>query len=286
MTDTPDFEGSRREILSFLLSSFPARSGPTTVQALVYERLGRRCNTEYIAAFWEGVGEKLRGEIIDEYNKRLDEGSATRFVLLDDIGEKIAGTGYRRPAPLPVSFQDALHELDHTEFEALSAAILRVAGCQRFWTTPHSHDQGLDAFGYLDYLGTLSRTAWSGSCPQVVFLAQAKHFLRDRVDAEDIHQLVGAAELAKQDIYTVRNRYKELLFHAFSPVALLYVTSGEIKTTAKRLAIKAGIVLLASNELFRVFDAYWKSSGLKVQQSKRGFLRQLRREIGGIQQAV
>jgi hypothetical protein len=241
---------------------------------------------DYTDQFWRGVGGDLQREVVEEYNRRLSEGGSLRFTFLDDAGEKISGAcGTPNQAKPEVLFQDALNSLKADEFEALSPLVLKIAGCEPVWATPASHDQGLDAFGYSAFFCTKT-IKWKGGIPNVVFLAQAKHYTKYKIDSALIREFVGSVKLAKHDVYAVHSeKYRDLSFRAFSPVALVYLTSGEISHSAKTLAQNAGIVLLASDEIYHVFQDYWQKLKISVPATIKAFKSRLQKDIHGFQVA-
>ena len=76
-----------------------------------------------------------------------------------------------------------------------------------------------------------------------------------------------------------------MTFRAFSPVALVYLTSGEVSRSAKILAQNAGVILLASDEMYCLFTEYWERSGIAVPATQRAFAARLRKETEGFQVA-
>jgi hypothetical protein len=120
----------------------------------------------------------------------------------------------------------------------------------------------------------------------VVFLSQAKHYSKYKVDSSLIREFVGATKLAQHHVYAVHcEKYNDLTFRAFSPVALVYLTSGEISRSAKILAQNAGVILLASDEMYCLFTDYWHRSGAPVPATKRAFTTRLRKETEGFRTA-
>lgn len=241
---------------------------------------------DYTDQFWRGVGKDLQKEVVEEYNRRLSDGGSLRFTFLDDAGEKISGaSGTANQAKPEVLFQDALNALSAGEFESLSPLILKLAGCEPVWATPASHDQGLDAFGFATFFRT-NKIKWKGGVPNVVFLAQAKHYKKYKIDSAQIREFVGSVKLAKHNVYAVHSeKYRDLTFRAFSPVALVYLTSGEISSSAKTLAQNAGVVLLASDEIYHIFQEYWHKIGIAVPATIKAFKARLQKDIRGFQVA-
>ena len=268
----------RAAILCFFLSDYPVQSRPQYLEAVVRDYLGRDFNEDFVDKFWHEQGELVREELIAETNDRIETGASLRYDILDDIGEKLCGAGNASPPSDPrISFQDALQELDPLEFERLAGVLLQWAGCHATWLTPQSHDQGLDAFGYANFFAVGDK--WPCARPEVIFLVQAKHYVKQRVSSYDLREFIGASECAKHRTYAVQGeRYTDLDVRPFAPVALIFVTSGELKTTAKTHAQHSGMLVVASDELFELCDVYWRKQGIHVPKTKRSYLSRLRKE--------
>jgi len=201
---------TRADILSFLLTEYPLDSSVRYLEEVARSFLLGEYNEEFVEKFWHDQGTRFREEFVSETNSRIDLGASLRYEVLDDEGEKLRGAGAAaRPQDPRLAFQDALQELTPLEFERLAGVLLQWAGCHSAWLTPESHDQGLDAFGYAAFFPV--EGLWPSGLPQVVFLAQAKHYIKQRVSSYDLREFVGASECAKHRIYAVQgDRYAEL----------------------------------------------------------------------------
>jgi hypothetical protein len=229
-----------------------------------------------------GFLDKVRSTLIDEYNTRFGKKHTLRFRFLDEDGEKIAGIGHHAEKE-KIRFQNAINELSCSEFESLSAYILKLAGCETFWKTPDSHDQGLDAFGYRNFLERRDGE-WFAGIPRLIFLAQAKHFSDCKVGSKDIREFVGSFKLAAHKIYsTVDEKYTDLTIPPLAPVALLFITTEEVPLTVKRMAVKAGIVVLSSDDLYDVLIRSWSDRPVRLTQN--WFIKKLRKSIQNIPKA-
>ena len=117
---------------------------------------------------------------------------------------------------------------------------------------------------------------WIGESPATVFLAQAKHYKKEKVNARDIREFIGASSLAKHKIYAVQHdeKYIDLRINPYSSLVHIFITSEEIKITAKIIALKTGVILLTSSELYEIFADYTKNKkgvSLDNQKSLRSF---------------
>ena len=129
----------------------------------------------------------------------------------------------------------------------LAAIVLRTLGCSKVFSTPSSHDQGLDAFGYMK----LVRETPYGVTHGLTWIAQAKHYRQTAVSTSDIRELVGSKELLVARVFsTVDQRYKELRLRFCAPTAVALITTEEIPTTVRRLAEGAGVFVFAASDLY------------------------------------
>ena len=189
--------------------------------------------------------------LIDEYNERHKTKQLLRYEFLDSEGTKIKGIG-RKHTPRLRMFQNALNNISDTEFEQLSASILKFMGCYDVWVTPASHDQGLDAFGYSR---EVEKYLPSNSKCIIVMLAQAKHYRKTKVGTRDIREFVGSVDLAIHKIFSsVDNKYNDLVIKPFGPTILVFLTTQEIPQTVKRVAAKAGLIVFTPVDIYNIFQ--------------------------------
>lgn len=271
------------EVTAFFMTQYPVDSPPTTLTGRVETLLLENYSSEFTSQFISQFLSRVQSILVDEFNNRFEKPHSLRFRLLDDSGEKIAGIGYTDQHE-KIEFQNAINELSSYEFETLSAYILKVAGCADYWSTPESHDQGLDAFGYF---GFFQRTSgeWFAGIPRVTLLAQAKHFKSVKVGSKDIREFIGSFELAVHKIYsTVDERYSDLNIPPFAPVGLLFITTEEVPLTVKRLGIRAGIVVLTSDDLYDLLMSGWLKRPKNL--TKGWILKQIRNSIKDIPKAT
>ena len=232
--------------------------------------------------FWAKMGESVIEDIMQEFNHRTKLELPLRFELIDDVGQKVRGHAQTEEDLVQAAFQDALMGISHSEFEQLSARILEWAGCTSFWSTPQSHDEGLDAFGlmHLDFPNPRDPDA---RLPAVSMLAQAKHYLKEKVRTGHVREFVGSGVLAKYGIYsTAADKYTELEMRPFAPIAFFLVSSGEVTRTARGLARRAGVFLLTSQDIFRLCQRHWERKGVPIPDSVASMKRLLKRELRGI----
>ncbi|HME58646.1 MAG TPA: restriction endonuclease [Terracidiphilus sp.] len=194
--------------------------------------------------------DKFQKILVDEFNQRLADKRPLRFQITDDsgIGKIVAGNQKKRQSQ-EIRFQNSIHKISPAEFEKLSAVILRIIGCEQVFSTPSSHDQGVDAFGWQ----SLVRPTPYGVTHGLTWIAQAKHYESSHVTTGDIRELVGSRGLLLAKVFsTVGDRYKELHLRAYAPTAIVLITTEEIPTTVRRLADGAGAFVFASSDLFHI----------------------------------
>lgn len=239
------------ELISYFLCEYPPTSPKRKLVDVVRLTASKNYASEIVENFLEKRLNALREELVNEYNFRVEEDLALRYEVADKLGEGDWIKGRKPPTgDGRVAFQDILHQVDPLEFEALAAIVLKRMGCQHVFKTPQSHDQGVDAFGYLTLTPELSRAVTH----KLVWIAQAKHYITHGVSTNAVRELVGTNELLVSKIFsTVDARYKELDLRPYAPAALLLLTTHEMPSTVRRLAERAGVFVLEAADLFDLF---------------------------------
>jgi hypothetical protein len=214
---------------------------------------------------------KFQQALVEEFNFRFAEKRPLRFQIADSAGVGAMVEGYRSTRPeKEIRFQEISHKTTPEEFEKLAAIILKVIGCTEVFSTPLSHDQGIDAFGYRSLVDPTPYGVIHG----LTWIAQAKHYLSTRVSTSDVRGLVGSKELLITRVFsTVGERYKELRLRPFAPIAVALVTTEEVPTTVRRLADGAGMFVFASSDLFHILGPSLKKhtlSGIRALIKEQG----------------
>jgi hypothetical protein len=191
---------------------------------------------------------KFQQELVEEFNDRYADRRPLRFQIADTAGVGVMVSGYRsKKLAKEIRFQNALHKTTAEEFETLAAIVLKILGCTKVFSTPSSHDQGVDAFGYRSLVDPTPYGVTHG----LTWIAQAKRYHSAKVTTGDVRQLVGSKELLVAKMFsTVDERYKELRLRPYAPTAVALITTEEIPTTVRRLADGAGVFVFASSDLF------------------------------------
>ncbi len=240
------------EVLAHFLTVFPVESPPRELRRYIADVLRLSYSDEVLENFLAARFEDIQDALVREFNDRGEDGASIRYMFADDDGKYVEGIGGLAQADR-IAFQDGINSLTSAEFEAFSAHVLRLASCNRVWKTQETHDEGLDAFGYMSYFQI--NNEWIGS-PEVIFLAQAKHYSDCKVGSRDIREFVGSSRLAALRIYSkIDDRYTDLDIKPFAPVALIFVTTQEVPRTVKNMGRASGIVVLTSDDLCRLFYA-------------------------------
>ncbi len=274
-----DYVRIREEFISFLLSEYPSNSSPDYLENVLKDYFKEKYTKDYLEVFWQNQRDQILDDVVKETNNRVNNNLSLRYFILDDIGEKIIGIDHKK-RDLKINFQNCLNNIRANQFEKLTAIILKIAGCNQFWITPQSHDQGLDSFGYSEIFSDIESVEWLGGFPLITYLVQAKHYKKEKVGSFEIREFVGSTVLAKNKIYAVLDKkYNDLDIKIFSPIVYLYITSGEVKYTAKLLAKRSGIILLTSDTIFSVLCNYWKINKVKIPTDTKGFQNLLLAEI-------
>lgn len=253
------YQIAREQLLQFFLTELSEATPSTFVEDLAKEFLLRSHNLEWVNEFWEKIGGDFISDLIDEYNRRIEDGFPIYFEFIDDLGTKVRGW-VNPDIPYNTSaFQKALLLLTDTDFERLSGRILQLAGCSHAWVTPKSHDQGLDAFGCY-HLFNLPKISSVSNIFESWILIQAKHYNKEMVCSSEIREFIGSVELAKVHAFAVKGeKYPDLNLKHCTPIAYILVTSGEVRRTVHILAEKIGIFLLSAGDLCVIFSTEWET---------------------------
>lgn len=239
------------EVIAYFLTEYDVNSRPQFLKKCIELFLAKKYTAKYISLITDKFLTQITKILMEEYDERQKTKQLLRYEFLDSDGTKIKGIGQKHTAHLRV-FQNALNNISDTEFEQLSAVILKSMGCYDVWVTPASHDQGLDAFGYSR---ELEKYLPSNSKCIVVMLAQAKHYNKTKVGTRDIREFIGSVDLAIHEIFSsVDNKYDDLVIKPFGPTVLVFLTSQEVPQTVKRLATKAGLVVFTSVDIYNIFQ--------------------------------
>jgi hypothetical protein len=236
--------------LSHFLNRFDPKSKKRLTRDVVREVALEFYSVEKVNEFVDLHLAKFQGVLVDEFNQRLADKRPLRFQIADDagVGRIIAGNQKKRQ-PQEIRFQNSVRKISPAEFEKLAAVILKILGCEQVFSTPLSHDQGVDAFGWQN----LVRATPYGVTHGLTWIAQAKHYESSQVTTGDVRELVGSRGLLLSKVFsTVDERYKELRLRAYAPTAIVLITTEEIPATVRRLADRAGAFVFASSDLFHI----------------------------------
>lgn len=257
--------------LSHFLCEFDPRSKKRKTVDIVRSVAQRYFSDEKVEEFIDDRMSELQRSLVEEFNVRYTNHAPLRFQIADASGIGVIVEGNRSPKlAKEIKFQDALHRLSAAEFERLAAVILKLLGCHQVFSTPSSHDQGVDAFGYQSLLPPMPY----GIAHSAVWIAQAKHYLASTVTTGNIRELVGSKELLLAKVFsTVDERYKQLNLKSYAPIVLALITTEEIPATVRRLAEGAGVFVLAASDLFHILSSHIKTGAT-------GHIRKLILKIG------
>jgi Restriction endonuclease len=234
--------------LSHFLCQFDPKSKKRLTKDVVREVALKVYSQDKVDEFIDYHLTKFQTTLVEEFNERYDDKRPLRFQIADAAGVGTIVAGYQqKKLARETRFQDSLHKTTADEFEKLAAILLKVLGCTDVFSTPSSHDQGIDAFGYV----ALVRPTPYGVTHGLTWIAQAKHYLATKVTTGDVRELVGSKELLVAKVFsTVDERYKELRLRLYAPTAVALITTEEIPSTVRRLADGAGVFVFAASDLF------------------------------------
>lgn len=234
--------------LSHFLCEFDPRSRKRLTRDVIREIARPVFSAEMVNEFVDERMVKFQQMLVEEFNDRYRDKRPLRFQIADQAGEGTMVAGYqRKKLAQEIRFQNSLHRTTDDEFEKLAAIVLRVVGCTEVFSTPSSHDQGIDAFGYM---ALVAETPY-GVTHGLTWIAQAKHYRATEVSTGDVRELIGSKELLVAKVFsTVDQRYKELRLRLYAPTAVALITTEEIPSTVRRLADGAGVFVFAASDLF------------------------------------
>ncbi len=249
-----------RLCLSHFLCEFNPRSRKRLTADVVREVALPVFSIEMVNEFIDDHLGKFQQTLVEEFNDRYRDNRPLRFQIVDPagVGAVVAGYQAKRIAQ-ETRFQDCLQRITPNEFERLAAILLRQLGCTEVYSTPSSHDQGVDAFGSCNLVAPTPYGVTHG----LTWIAQAKHYHSTEVTTGDVRALVGSKELIVAKVFsTVDQRYKELRLRMYAPTAIALVTTEEVPSTVRRLADGAGVFLFAASDLFYLLGPLFKKHTL------------------------
>jgi hypothetical protein len=236
--------------LSHFLCKFDPKSKKRLTRDVIKEVALPVYSRDKVEEFIDDHLTEFQTTLVQEFNERYADKRPLRFQISDPAGVGKIVAGYqRKKLTKEIRFQNSLHRISPAEFEKLAAIVLKVLGCKEVFSTPSSHDQGVDAFGYQD----LVQPTPYGVTHGLTWIAQAKHYESTQITTGDIREIVGSTEFIAAKVFsTVDERYQELRLRSFAPIAIALVTTEEIPTTVRRLADRAGVFVFAASDLFHL----------------------------------
>lgn len=248
--------------LSHFLCQFDPKSKKRLTRDVIREVALKVYSEDKVNEFIDYRLTRFQKTLVEEFNERYAANRPLRFQIVDDTGVGKIVAGYRRKKlTKEIRFQNSLHRISPADFEQLAAVMLKTLGCKDVFSTPSSHDQGVDAFGYQ----VLVQPTPYGVTHGLTWIAQAKHYRATQVTTGNIRELVGSKELIVAKVFsTVDERYKELRLRSYAPTAIALITTEEIPTTVRRLADGAGVFVFAASDLFYLLGPSLKQHTLTV----------------------
>lgn len=234
--------------LAHFLTAFDPRTKAVFTRDVVRATAAKTYALDKVDEFIDDHLVAFQQTLVDEFNERLRDKRPLRFRISDRAGVGSVVKGFRHPkTPREITFQNALNRVTPRQFEVLAAILLRQIGCTNVYSTPESHDQGVDAFGTV----VLVKATPYGVTQPLTWIAQAKHYRQTSVSTCDVRELVGSADLLLAKAFsTIDERYAELRLRSYAPTAVALITTEEIPATVRRLAESAGVFVFAASDLY------------------------------------
>ena len=254
-----------RLCLSHFLCEFDPKSRRRLTRDVIRDVALPVFSEEKVNEFIDERLTKFQQALVEEFNERFRDKRPLRFQIIDQAGVGIVVSGYQhKKLAKETQFQNSLNKMTPDEFEKLAAIILKVLGCTEVYSTPTSHDQGVDAFGHI----LLVKPTPYGVTHVLTWIAQAKHYRSTQVGTSDVRELLGSKELLVAKVFsTVDERYKELRLRLYAPTAVALITTEEIPSTVRRLADRAGVFVFAASDLFYLLGSSLKKQTLTAMRS-------------------
>ncbi len=237
-----------RLCLSHFLCEFDPKSKKRLTSDVIKQVALPYFSAEKVNEFIDDHLARFQQTLVAEFNDRYANNRPLRFQIADQAGVGTIVVGYQ-PKKLAdeTKFQNALRRISPDEFETLAAIVLKTIGCTAVFSTPSSHDQGIDAFGHRTLLDPTPYGVTHG----LTWIAQAKYYNAAQITTGDIRELVGSKELLLFKVFsTVDARYKELRLRPYAPIAVALITTEEVPSTVRRLAEGAGVFVFAASDLY------------------------------------
>lgn len=262
--------------LAHFLCQFDPKSKKRLTKDVVRDVALEVYSPEKVNEFIDHHLAKFQATLVEEFNQRFTDNRPLRFQIADHAGIGEIVSGYRpKKLAKEIRFQNSLHRTTPADFEKLAAIVLKILGCKDIFSTPSSHDQGVDAFGHQILVSPTPYGVTHG----LTWVAQAKHYKATQVTTGDVRELVGSKELLVAKVFsTVDERYKELRLRSHAPIAVALITTEEIPVTVRRLADGAGVFVFASSDLF-----YLLGPSLKKKHTVAAVRALIRKEAKSIQ---
>src|SRR5437762_7913284 len=131
--------------LSHFLCLFDPKSKKRLTRDVVREVALKVYSEDKVNEFIDDHLVKLETTLVEEFNQRFADKRPLRFQIADDAGVGKIVAGYQpKKLPKEIRFQNSLHRISAADFEMLAAIVLRLLGCRDVFSTPSSHDQGVD----------------------------------------------------------------------------------------------------------------------------------------------
>jgi len=250
---------------SYFLCEFNPKSKKRLTVDVVREIALPIFSAEKVNEFVDDRLVKFQQMLVQEFNDRYRDSRPLRFQIADPTGVGVMVAGYqRKKLANEIRFQNCLNKTTPAEFEKVAAIVLKTLGCTKVFSTPSSHDQGIDAFGHRD----LVQPTPYGVTHGLTWIAQAKHYRATQVTTGDVRELVGSKELLVAKVFsTVDQRYKELRLRLYAPTAVVLITTEEIPSTVRRLADSAGVFVFAASDLFYLLGPSLKKHTLAAMRA-------------------
>lgn len=151
------------------------------------------------------------------------------------------------------SIIENIKKLTASEFEKLSGLLCKCLNYTEYFSTPVSHDQGIDFLGY----SVLYREFYKESFNiREYILGQSKHYKKGLVDTKEIRELVGSIDLFKIGNFTnkkIKKAYSKINLNHYSPITIAFTSNYFFSNDAHELCNQTPIIHLDLIDLMFIF---------------------------------
>lgn len=199
----------------------------------------------------ESSARRRKAPLSYEFNQSNQEYLQGRNFIVPTDDEHTQESKLNRSSAVDIA--SALHELTPSQFENLSAVVLRKLGCDRPIVSEQSNDQDIDFFGSIPFGQFVKVSALPDTIEEnlrIWVFGQSKKYTKSIVKNSEIREIVGSVELARSRAYSSLNHsLSKIEIRACDPIFYLFLTTSEFTAGGQTLIDNSGIIALDGSQL-------------------------------------